>query len=358
MKKIIGTLFFISLVTLFVWVTYFLYQKSKAPLVVYETVQAVTTDIVVKTVATGNIRPREEIDLKSQVSGVLDKIYVEAGDRVEKGQLVARIDLIPNVEQLRSAESNVEKAQLNYANEKRDVERQRQLYKKSLISEFEFNRHQLEYDLAKEALQASKDAVDLIKEGASKSSGQVSNLVHTTTDGVVLNMPVEVGDFIIESNTFNAGTTIAEIANMDDMIFEGRIDESEVGKLKEGMPLSLSIGALNEQIFDAILEFIAPKGFDDQGTIKFEVRAAITLQESTFLRAGYSANADIVLAKKEQVLAVNEGDLLIEDDNTYIEEQVGEQVFEKKQIEVGLSDGIYIEVLNGLDEDTVYKKKY
>ncbi len=358
MKRIIGTFFFIGLVVLFIWVTYFLYQQSKAPLTIYETTQAEIRDIVVKTVATGNIRPREEIDIKSQVSGVLDKIFAEAGDRVEKGQLIARIDLIPDVEQLRRAESNVEKAELNYANEKRDITRQRKLHEKSLISDFEFNRHQLEYDLAKEALQTSKDAVDLIKEGASKSSGQVSNLVRATTDGVILNMPVEAGDFIIESNTFNAGTTIAEIANMDDMIFEGRIDESEVGKLKEGMPLSLSIGALSEQRFNAVLEFISPKGFDDQGTIKFEVRAAITLQESTFLRAGYSANADIVLAKKEQVLAVNEGDLLIEGDNTYIEEQVGDQVFEKKQIEVGLSDGIYIEVLNGFDEDTVYKKKY
>jgi HlyD family secretion protein len=358
MKKFFGLMLAFLLLAVFAWTTFFLYNKSQQAPVVFETVTPFLADIVLKTVATGNIKPRKEIEVKSKVSGVVETIFVEAGDAILKGDLIARIELLPDVEYLRNAESNLEKAKLNFQNVSRDFARQETLYKSSLISEFEFNRFKLEFDLAKESLSATEDNVALIKEGVSKSGGTVSNLVYATASGILLNIPVKQGTFVIESNTFNAGTTIAEIANMDDMIFEGQIDESEVGKLKVGMPLTLRIGALNERTYHAELEYIAPKGTDQQGTIKFEIRAAIALQSDIFLRAGYSANADIVLDQRHQVLAINEGNLIIEAEATFVEVANEEQKFERRPITTGLSDGINIEVLSGLELNTQLKKLY
>ncbi|HEY7772959.1 MAG TPA: efflux RND transporter periplasmic adaptor subunit [Marinagarivorans sp.] len=357
MKKIIGIFLAFALLGVFAWTTYFLYQKSQQAPVVYETTTPFSADIYSKTVATGNIKPRQEIEVKSKVSGVVEKIFVEAGDAVAKGDLIARIELVPDVEYLRTAESNLEKARLNFMNTSRDFERQKKLFANSLISEFEYNKFELQYDLAKEVLAATEDNVALIKEGVTNSGGRVSNLVYATADGILLTVPVKQGTFVIESNTFNAGTTIAQIANMEDMIFEGQIDESEVGKLEVGMPLTLSIGALNERSFAAELEFIAPKGTDQQGTIKFEIRAAIELQDDIFLRAGYSANAEIVLDQRNQVLAINEGNLLIEADGTYVEVATGEQTFVKRQVVTGLSDGINVEIVSGLDASARIKKQ-
>lgn len=358
MKKFLGMMLGLGLIALFAWTTYFLYQKSQTPPVVYETAEPFMADIEVKTVATGNIKPRKEIEVKSKVSGVVEAIFVEAGDKVDKGDLIARIELVPDVEYLRNAESSLEKARLNFANAKRDFARQEKLFQAKLISEFEYNKHQLQYALAEEVLQAAEDNVDLIKEGVSKHSGKVSNRVTATAAGLLLNIPVKQGAFVIESNTFNAGTTIAQIANMDDMIFEGFIDESEVGKLHEGMPLTLRIGALDERAFKADLEFIAPKGVDQQGTIKFEIRAAIKLQADVFLRAGYSANADIVLDSRNQVLAINEGNLLIENGKTFVELAIGADQFEKHPVVTGLSDGINIEIVQGLSLGQKIKKRY
>lgn len=358
MKKFFWLLFTVALLGLFAWTTFFLYQKSQEAPVVYETTTPITADIFSKTVATGNIKPRKEIEVKSKVSGVVEQIFVEAGDAIKKGDLIARIELVPDVEYLRNAESNVEKARLNYLNASRDFERQKKLYAKALISEFEYSKTQLQFDLAKEVMEATEDNVALIKEGVSKYGGKVSNLVYATATGILLAIPVKPGAFVIESNTFNAGTTIAQIANMDDMIFEGQIDESEVGKLEVGMPLTLHIGALNERSFGAELEFIAPKGTDQQGTIKFEIRAAIKLQDGVFLRAGYSANAEIVLDERRQVLAINEGNLLIENDETFVEVAMGEQIFEKRKVTTGLSDGINVEILSGIELSTKIKKRY
>ena len=358
MKKFFGLAVALGLVGLFAWTTLFLYQKSQQPPVVFQLAKPLMADIAVKTVATGSIKPRKEIAVKSKVSGAVENVFVEADEAIQKGDLIARIELVPNVEYLRSAESNLEKASINFKNVTKDIVRQKKLFEAALIPEFEFNKYQLQYDLAQEALKAAEDNVALIKEGVSKDGGRISNLVYATATGLLLTVPVKQGTFVIESNTFNEGSTIAEIANMDDMIFEGQIDESEVGKLKVGMPLTLRIGALNEHSFGAELEYIAPKGFDQQGTIKFEIRAAIKLQKEIFLRAGYSANADIVLAEKKNVLAINEGNMIIEGDKTFIELAVGEQKFEKREITTGLSDGINIEVLSGLDLAASIKKLF
>ncbi len=356
MKKIIWSLVGVGILVLFVGTAVFLYQKSQEVPVVYETTKPFVTDIVKKTIATGKILPRKEIEIKPQVSGVVDQLFVEAGDEVKKGDLIARIELIPDMEHLNRAESQLESAQISYENAESEVNRQKALVEKGLVSEVEYQKFVLQYQLQKEAVRSAENNVALIKEGVSKQSGKVANMVKATVAGKVLDVPVETGSFVIETNTFNEGTTIANIADMTDMIFEGKLDEAEVGKVHEGMPLILNIGAIDGERFDAELEYISPKGIEEEGAVKFEIRAAIQLPEDTSLRAGYSANADIVIEQKKQVLAVNEGNLVIEDGVTYVELSKGDQVFERKEIKTGISDGINIEVVSGLEESDEIKK--
>lgn len=356
MKKIIWSVIGVGILVLFVGTAVFLYQKSQEVPVVYETTTPFVTDIVKKTIATGKILPRKEIEIKPQVSGVVDQLFVEAGDEVKKGDLIARIELIPDMEYLNRAESQLESAKISFENAKSEMERQKSLVEKGLVSEVEYQKFVLQYQLQKEAVRSAENNVALIKEGVSKQSGKVANMVKATVAGKVLDVPVETGSFVIETNTFNEGTTIANIANMSDMIFEGKLDEAEVGKVHEGMPLILNIGAIDGQRFDAKLEYISPKGIEEEGAVKFEIRAAIQLSEDTSLRAGYSANADIVIEQKNQVLALNEGNLIIEDGVTYVEVSKGNQQFERKEIKTGISDGINIEVMSGLGEKDEIKK--
>ena len=356
MKKTFLILLTLIVAAVFIGTAVFLYQKSQEKPVVFETATAFTADIVKKTVATGSIKPRREIEIKPQVSGVIDELFVEAGDQVEKGDLIARIKLIPDMEHLSAAESRLEAAQINLRNAKLDYERQKTLYDDGLIGELAFSKFVLNYELQQEAVSSAEETVDLIKEGASKKSGNVANLVRTTVTGMVLDVPVREGTFVTETNTFNQGTTIANVANMRDLIFEGRLDESEIGKVKEGMELILNVGAIPGQSFKADLEYVSPKGMDDQGTIKFEIKAAITVQDDLFLRAGYSANADIVLDRREQVLVINEGNLITENGQTFVEVETGPQEFERKEVKTGLSDGINIEVLEGVTENIRFKK--
>jgi HlyD family secretion protein len=356
MKTVFRVLLVLILITSFVGTGYFLYQKSKEPPVVFSTEKPFYTDIIYKTVATGSIVPRKEIDLKSQVSGVVERIYVEAGEIAKEGDIIAKIKIIPDVVALNNAEANLNAAIINYKNAEKEMNRQKKLYDDKIISEFDFNRYMLEYNLRRQELDAAENNLDLIKEGASKKSGSVSNLVRSTADGMILDVPVKQGTFVIESNTFNEGTTIATVANMNEMIFEGKVDESEVGKLKEGMGLLLTIGALDKETFMADLEYISPKGVEEEGAIQFEIKAAINLKEGTFLRAGYSANADIVLDKRDSVLAIKESNLIFEEEKIFVELETGDQVFEKREIETGLSDGINIEILSGLDPDDEIKK--
>ncbi len=348
MKKLLLALMGLGLIALFVGTTVFLYRKSQESPVVFETTQPFVTDIVHKTVATGNIVPRKEVAIKSKVSGVVDEIFVEAGQTVERGHLLARIELIPDMAFLSNAESALETARINFRNAESELARQKSLYDSRLVSEQSFNQYKLQYELARQALAGAENNVALIRDGASKQADRVSNLVAATASGVLLDVPVKQGNFVIETNTFNEGTTIASIANMQDMIFEGQVDESEVGKLREGMPLELNVGAIGAARFTAALEYISPKGVEDQGTIKFEIRAAVDLDQNHFLRAGYSANADIVLDRRDQVLAINEGNLIIEGNRTFVEVATGEQQFERREVRTGLSDGINIEIVSGL----------
>lgn len=305
-------------------------------------------DIVKKTVATGSVTPRKEINIKSQVSGVVEKLHVEAGKFAEAGQVLAKIKINPNIVNLNNAGSNINKARLDFAEGKKELARYEKLFTEKVISEVEFNTYRISYNKAKENLDAAESNYQLIKEGASSKSGQASNLVRATVSGMILDVPVKEGSFVIEGNTFNEGATIASIADMGEMIFVGKIDESEVGKIQEGMELDLTIAAIEGKKYKAKLEFISPKGIAVEGAIQFEIKAAILLNKGEFLRAGYSANADIILDRKNNVLAIKEGLLQFGKDSTYVEVETSPQVFKKTLVKTGLSDGINVEIVSGL----------
>jgi HlyD family secretion protein len=357
MNKIvkIGVLSLVALI--FVYTLVFLYKKSHQPASVFQVTSPITTNIVKKTVAIGKVIPRREIEVKAQVSGVVEKLYVTAGQTLKKGDIIARIALRPNMLNVNNAETQLQAAKTNLANQEKELQRHQKLFTQKLISESQFNQFNLSYNLQKEAVESAENTLLLLKTGASRNSDKVSNMIPATINGMVLDLPHKEGAFIIESSTFQSGTSLAILADMTDMIFEGLVDESEVGKLNEGMELVLNVGALQGHPYTAKLEYIAPKGVMDQGTIKFTIRAAVQLNKELFLRSNYSANADIVLDKRENVLAINEGDLLVEDKATYVEVEIGPQKFEKRAIKTGLSDGINIEVLEGLKIDEKIKDR-
>jgi len=356
MKRILRILLIVIVAGTLLFLGYYVFSKSEKPDTVFETDSTFVTNIERKTVATGAINPRKEVEIKSQVSGVVKKLFVEAGDKIEAGDLIAKIQIIPDVVALNNAQARLKEATINLKNSEKELKRQKKLFDEKVISEMDYNQFLLTYNLNKQAVEAAENNLELIKEGASKKSGAVSNLVKSTVDGMVLDVPVKEGNFVIETNTFNDGTTIASVADMTEMVFEGKVDEAEVGKLSEGMPIQLLVGALDTIKFDAKLEYISPKGVEEEGAIQFEVRAAVELRNDYFLRAGYSANADIVLERKEQVLAVKESNLIFDEDKTFVEVMTGEQQFEKKEIETGISDGINIEVRKGLTKDSRVKQ--
>lgn len=358
MKRVLRIFGIIILIGVFGGTLFFLYNKSKKKVDVYETKNPFVSNVVMKTVATGSVVPRFEIEIKPQVSGIIDELYLEPGDRVTKGQIVAKIKIIPDMVSLNTAETRLNRAKLNYEDAKIDYNRQQKLFDKQVVSYEEFKSAKLAYDSSKEELEAAENNLELIKNGVTKKAKSATNtLVRSTIEGMVLDVPVEVGNSVIQANTFNDGTTIASVANMQDMIFEGSVDETEVGKIKEGMPIELEIGAIEKEKFAAILEYISPKGVEENGAIQFEIKANVELLADQFIRAGYSANANIVLEKKDSVMVIPEGMLKFENDSAYVEVDLGneeEQQFEKRFVKTGLSDGINIEITEGLKiEDRV-----
>jgi HlyD family secretion protein len=357
MKKIIPLLLVAAILGGFAWTLRFLYERSKAPDVVHETESPVVTDIVRKTVATGAIVPREEIDIKPRVSGVIAELFVEPGNLVKKGDRIAKIRLIPNVVNLNQAESSRRSAQIALQLAKAEYERLEGLYAQNILAREELDRAASTLSLRREEVQAAQSNISLLKEGASGHTKQASTDVASTVDGMVLALPVKVGVSVIESNTFNEGTTIATVADMSDMIFLGKVDESDVGKLREGMQLHIKVGALEDTAIAGKLEYIAPKGVTREGAIEFEIRAAIDPRtDGPLLRAGYSANADIVLDRRDQVLAIPENLLQFDGDRAFVEVEVGPQQFEQRPVELGLSDGIKVEVRGGVAADTLIKR--
>lgn len=357
MKTFLKIFFGVVILSVFVYTIYFLYKKSQAKPVLFETTQPFVTNIIKKSMATGSVIPRKEILIKPQVSGIIQELFVEEGDMIRKGDMVAKIKIIPDMVNLNNAESRVNRAKINYDNAKRNYDRNQDLLDQGVIAKADFETFELAYKNATEELEASENNLQLIKEGQTAKTSTITNtIVRSTIDGMVLDVPVKIGNSVIESNTFNEGTTIAAVADMNDMIFEGQIDETEVGKIKEGMTLLLTIGAIENVEFEAILEQISPKGQEENGAIQFEIKAKVHLKEQQFIRAGYSANAGIVLGRADSVLAIPESLIQFEKDSAYVEVETGPQVFEKRFIKTGLSDGINIEVIEGLTKEDKLKK--
>ncbi len=350
MKRILRILGIVILVGIFGGTIYFLYTKSKKAPEVFATKNPFVTNVIRKTVATGSVVPRREIDIVPQVSGIIDQLYIVAGDFVKKDQVIAKIKIIPDMVNLNNAENRMNRAKLSYDDAKIDYDRQKKLYDDKVVSYDEYKTSKVAFDAAREEMTAADNNLDLIKNGVTKSAQTATNtLVRSTVNGMVLDVPIKEGNSVIQSNTFNNGTTICTVADMKDMIFKGKVDETEVGKIKEGMPIELEIGAIEKDKFGAILEYIAPKGKEENGAIQFEIKANVVLKENQFIRAGYSANANIVLEKKDSVLVIPEGLLKFEKDSSYVEiETAKPQEFEKRMVKTGISDGINIEIKKGL----------
>jgi HlyD family secretion protein len=327
----------------------YLYKKSQTKPVVFQTESPEIADIVKKTVATGSIVPRREVEVKPRVTGVLTELYKQPGDKVKLGDAIGKISIIPDAMQTNQAQAGVRTAQIAFDNAKRELARNEELFKRGVVADAELQRYKTEFALREQELTTAGQSLQLVKEGSMRGQGNLSTLVVTSTaDGMVIDVPVKVGFSVIQANNFNPGTTVAVVADMDDMIFEGRVDEAEVAKIAKDMKLSIKVGALEKDLLEGKLEFIAPKGKTIDGAIQFEIKAAVTGKPNTEIRANYSANADIVLDKRDDVLAVNEGDLIIEGDKTFVEVETAPQQFEKREIKTGLSDGIHIEVVSGL----------
>lgn len=355
MKKVFRIVMLVLLGVVVLWTFYFLWQKSRPQVVVYEIIKVEQKTIEKKAVATGKVEPRNEIQIKPQIAGIIDELYKEAGEMVRKEEVIARIKLIPDMVTLNAAESRVKVAEVNLNQAQTDFDRQKGLYENKVISREEFEKSESGFILAKQEYQTAVDNLALTKEGITSKSGSQSNtLIRSTIDGMILNIPVKVGNSVIQSNNFNEGTTIATVADMSDMLFVGKVDETEVGQIKEQMPIKLTIGALNDRNFDAKLEYISPKGTEESGAILFEIKAAAKISENIFVRAGYSANAEIVLQSVKDVLSIPESSVEFNGDTAFVYVLTSEepQQFEKRSIQIGLSDGIYIEVKEGLDADS------
>jgi HlyD family secretion protein len=357
MKSALRILLLVVILGIFGWTLWFLYQKDQEPPEIFETTQAEYRDIIKKSVATGSVVPRNEIFIKPQISGIIQSIHVKPGDIIKSGDLIARVKVIPNMVSLNNAENRVNRAKISLENATVDYNRNLALLEKEVISQAEFQPFELSKKQALEELNASEDALAIVRDGVSKKTGNSSNtLIKSTVNGMVLDVPVEEGFNVIEANNFNDGTTIASVADMENLIFQGQVDESEVEKLDIGMTLIMNIGAIEDNEFTAVLEYISPKGIQEEGAIKFEIEAAVKLDTSAFIRAGYSANANVVLDRRDSVLSIDEGLISFEDNDAFVEIETSEQAFEKRKIMMGLSDGIYVEILSGITKEDKIKQ--
>lgn len=354
MKRFFRILIWIIVAAIFVGTFYFLYQNSQPKEVTYETVVPEIGDIERTTVLTGKIEPRDQIDIKPQISGIISEILVEAGQTVHEGDVIARIKVIPDASQLSSAQSRVDAAKITLADAKDKYDRSALLYERKLISREEHETATTTYNSAKNELESAEDALDIVRNGVSKFNASESNtMVRATINGLVLDVPVKVGSSVIQANTFNDGTTVATIADMTDLIFKGNVDETEVGQLSVGMPMTISIGALPEVSPEAIIEYISPKGNESSGANTFELKAAITVDPEVSLRAGYSANATVILSNAKDVLTIPESVVEFVGDSTFVYCLTDSacQTYKRTAIETGSGDGINIEVKSGIDKD-------
>ena len=333
---------------------YFLWKKSQPVVTVYEVVSPKRDTVVTKTVATGNVEPRYEVEIKPQISGIIAELRKEAGQMVKEGEIIATIKVIPEMVQLNSAESRVNVAEISLKQVEETYKRDEQLFQKGVIAQEDFDVSRANYLKAVEERDNAQSALEIIRDGIAKNSNVSSTtLIRSTITGMILDIPVKVGNSVIQANNFNDGTTIATVADMGDMIFKGNVDETEIGRIHEGMPIKLTVGAMESRTFDARLEYVSPKGVEKNGAIQFEIKAAVTIPSDAFIRAGYSANAEIVLKRVENVLTIPESTIEFSGDSAFVQivkQEQPEQLFERRQVQVGLSDGINIEIKEGLTE--------
>ena len=339
MKKFMKIAVLVLIAAIFIGTFVFLYQKSQPEVVSYQILKAETKDLVQTTVATGKIEPRDEVEIKPQISGIIAEVYKEAGQTVQQGEVIAKVKVIPELGTLNSAESRVRLAEMNGKQAEIDLERMEKLYNDKLVSNEEYEKTLLAAKQAREELQAAKDNLEIVKEGITKSSASFSStLIRSTITGLILDVPIKVGNSVIMSNTFNDGTTIAT-------------DETEVGRIREGIPVKITLGALQNMKFDAVLEYISPKSIENNGANQFEIKAAITVPDSVTIRSGYSANAEMVLQQANDALTIPESAVEFSNDSTFVyvlTDSVPTQTFERRLITTGISNGIDAEVKQGL----------
>lgn len=361
MNKIVKYILIGVAVLAALWAAAFFIKSNSKSSITYETQKPFISNIEKKTVATGKVVPEDEVEIKPQISGIIDKIYLEEGAKVKAGDLIAVIKVVPNEQSLNQARGRVRNAEIALNNVKIEYDRNKALFDKGVISSQDFNNLQLQYDQAQQELSNSRADYQIIRVGSAGGSASANTNIRATVEGTLLEIPVEEGDQVIQSNNFNDGTTIATIADLGKMIFEGKVDEGEVGKLQVGTPLKISLGAVEGTELDAKLRFIAPKGVEETGAVQFKIEGDVEVNDSIFIRAGYSANASMVLEKKDSVLVIPEALLQFDKktDKPYVEVAVGsteEQKFERKDIEIGISDGVNVEIVSGLTEEDQVKQ--
>ena len=339
---------------IFIGTFVFLWQKSQPKEVVYNEFTPKLEDIQKTTIITGKIEPRNEVNIKPQISGIITELYKEPGDYVNAGDVIAKVKVIPDMGQLSSAEARVRLSEINLKQAQIDYDREENLYNMKLVSADEYDKIKQALQQAKEEKVAAIDALQVVRDGVSKSNASASStLIRSTISGRILDIPVKVGNMVILSNNFNDGTTIASVANMNDLIFRGNIDETEVGQLVNDMPMKITIGALQDLKFDANLEYISPKAVENNGANQFEIKAAVKLAEGSQIRSGYSANAEIVLSSVSKVLSVPESAIEFSGDSTFVYIIKGEgkdKTYERTQVTTGLSDGVNIEIKKGVTQ--------
>ena len=348
MKKIGKYLVFILIALVVAGTFAYLFKRSRPQEIRYEELTAEMADIVKSTVVTGKVQPRDEVNVKPQISGIIAELYKEAGQPVKEGEIIAKLKVIPDMSSLSSAQSRVRLSEVNLKQAKTNFDREKALYDKQLVSADEYDKVAQALHQAEEELKAAKETLEIVRDGVSSSNKSGSStLIRSSVSGLILDIPVKVGNTVINSNSFNDGTTIATVADMDDLIFDGNIDETEVGRLSVGMPVKITVGALQDVVIDASLEYIAPKATENNGTNLFEIKASLQVPENVTVRSGYSANAEIVLQTAAQVLSIAESALQFDGDGTYVY-VLGDNGYERRDVKTGLSDGVNIEIKEGL----------
>ena len=348
MKKTLKIVIGLLIALIFLGTFVFLFKKSRPEKEVFNEHEVTYMDISRKTLITGQIGPRNEVAVKPQINGIIAELYKEAGQPVKEGEIIAKLKVIPDMSSLSSAQSRVRLSEVNLKQAKTNFDREKALYDKQLVSADEYDKVAQALRQAEEELKAAKETLEIVRDGVSSSNKSGSStLIRSSVSGLILDIPVKVGNTVINSNSFNDGTTIATVADMDDLIFDGNIDETEVGRLSVGMPVKITVGALQDVVIDASLEYIAPKATENNGTNLFEIKASLQVPENVTVRSGYSANAEIVLQTAAQVLSIAESALQFDGDGTYVY-VLGDNGYERRDVKTGLSDGVNIEIKEGL----------